>query len=278
MSAASVQPDVIISTDPELRCDLYAPAEGDAPGVAILLHGGGWRVGSRLMMQDTGESLAAREWHAVAAQYRLLDEAPWPAQIEDVKRAIRWVRSSRDRFGDAADRVAVIGYSAGGHLALLAAGTAGSDAFPVPGATPEVSERPDAVISFFAPVRVAAVDAGHLATDAEGARAASPIEHVSAQFPPTLLLNGTSDSMIPHTVSMEMFQALHAQGVPTDLRLYAEMTHEFQRLPLMHEHIVSDMVNFLERYLIADETFTEAVAEREVFWRMRAAERAAPTS
>jgi acetyl esterase/lipase len=275
MPDVSIELDTLYCADPELRCDLYVPA-GDAPGVAVLLHGGGWRVGSRAAMADTGEALAARGWCAVAAQYRLLDEAPWPAQIEDVKRVIRWVRASRDRFGAASDNVAVIGYSAGGHLALLAAGTGDTDTFAVPGASDGERERPDAVVSFFAPTRVHGVDAQWLDVDEQGARTASPIEHVSADFPPTLILNGTSDSMIPHATSTELFEALHAAGIPAELRLYAGMTHEFQRLPEMHEHVMDDLVNFLDRYLRLGAPFEEALAERRAFWSARAADRPAP--
>lgn len=276
MTGVSVHADTLYCADPELRCDIYEPATGSAPGVAILLHGGGWRVGSRAAMADTGEALAARGWFAVTPQYRLLGEAPWPAQIEDVKRAIRWVRASRDRFSEARENVAVIGYSAGGHLALLASGTGGTDTFPVPGNGTEPSERPDAVVSFFAPIRVEGFDATVLNAGDDGARDASPIEHISRHFPPALILNGTSDAMIPHTNSMELFEALQASGVPVDLRLYAGMTHEFQRLPEMHEHVIDDIVNFLDRHLRHGEPFEEALAERRAFWAERAADRPAP--
>jgi acetyl esterase/lipase len=159
---------------------------------------------------------------------------------------------------------------------LLAAGTGGTDRFPVPGADVDPHDRPDAVISFFAPIRVEGVDAEWLAVDADGARIASPIEHVSRDFPAALILNGTSDAMIPHTNSMELFEALHAAGVPVDLRLYAGMTHEFQRLPEMHEHVIDDIVNFLDRHLLHGEPFEDALAERRAFWAERAADRPAP--
>lgn len=274
MPTATIEVDTLFSSDPELRCDIYAPKGGSAPGVAILLHGGGWRMGSRGAMVDAATDIALRGWFAVAPQYRLLDEAPWPAQIEDVKRAILWVRASRDRFGDACDRIALVGYSAGGHLALLAAGTGGTASLPVPGTNPEDAERPDAVVSFFAVTRVEGFDAKVLEAGTEGARVASPIEHISEQFPPTLLFHGTADAMVSHEVTLELFAALEARGVPAELRLYSGMTHEFQRLPEIRELVSDDIVNFLDRRFRHGAGFEEALEERRAFWAERAAERA----
>jgi acetyl esterase/lipase len=96
MAQVRIENDVVFGTGGgrELRCDVYRPdgIEAPAPGV-LLLHGGGWRQGSRAMMEGYGKRLAAEGFLCVASEYRLTPEAPWPAQIEDAKAAIRWMRA-----------------------------------------------------------------------------------------------------------------------------------------------------------------------------------------
>src|SRR6266700_3087116 len=78
----------------ELRCDIYRPAGSRATAPAVLLlHGGGWSRGDRTAMRDFGERLAGEGFVCIAPEYRLTGESPWPAQIEDVKTAIRWCRT-----------------------------------------------------------------------------------------------------------------------------------------------------------------------------------------
>src|ERR1700676_301021 len=110
----------------ELMVDLYWPRRESLATALILLHGGGWRMGSRKAMADYARTLAAQGFLAVAAEYRLLGEAAWPAQLEDVKDVIRWVRVHAGEYGVDPRKIALEGFSAGGHLALLAAGTSDS--------------------------------------------------------------------------------------------------------------------------------------------------------
>src|SRR5687767_4110747 len=109
----------------DLVCDVYRPPgdvpAGGAPAV-LLVHGGSWRQGDRSQLKGYGILLGRAGYVCVAPEYRLLGEAPWPAAIEDVKAAIRWVRASASSLGVDASRIAVEGNSAGAHLALLAGG------------------------------------------------------------------------------------------------------------------------------------------------------------
>lgn len=273
--APTITRDVVYaSLEQDLHCDLYEPP-GEARGVLIMLHGGGWRVGSRAAVEHLGERAAARGWWGVGAQYRLLPEAPWPAQVHDVKRVVRWAHASTDRFGEAAGRVALLGLSAGGHLALMAGGTAGTDAFLLPEAAPDDRERPDAVVSFYPPVHIDDIDASRLGVEGDGLTAASPLAHVSDRFPPTLLLHGTGDTMVPYAWSIEFFEALTARGVPADLRLYARAQHDFQRLPELTDLLCDDIVNFLDRHLVQRAAFDAHLAEADRSWRERSEQRAA---
>ena len=80
----------------ELKIDAFHP-NGDAKAAVIILHGGGWRVGSKDWMAEVAKALAGHGLLALPTQYRLLGETPWPAQIADVKSAIRWVRRNAAR-------------------------------------------------------------------------------------------------------------------------------------------------------------------------------------
>jgi acetyl esterase/lipase len=246
----------------ELELDAFHP-NGDAKATVIVLHGGGWRVGSKDWMADVARALAGHGLLALSTQYRLLGEAPWPAQIADVKSAIRWVRRNAGRLGVAPDKIAVEGFSAGGHLALLAAGAARETAFDAEGDDGDASVG--AALAFFPPIEFqigsqtpGITDATRLlgeAANSAAARLASPIHHVSAQFPPTCLLHGTSDRIVPHSTSQRMFDALSAAGLTVDLHLFAGHTHEFCELPSMLPQVQSIAASFLHRHLVDPEFY-----------------------
>ena len=115
----------------ELKVDIFRPANtsGLVQGL-LFLPGGGWQTANRAPLKDRyGVRMAERGFVCVAGEYRVMDEAPWPAQIQDVKATIRWMRANSESLGIDPATIVVGGKSAGGHLALLAAGTRGLDAF-----------------------------------------------------------------------------------------------------------------------------------------------------
>jgi acetyl esterase/lipase len=197
----------------DLCLDIYAPApEHDRRTAVMYIHGGGWKRGDRTMAQGHARLLAAQGFTAIAPEYRLLGESPWPAMLDDVRAAIAWVREHADELGVEPDRVALHGHSAGGHLSLLAAGTAEAD-----GAVA-------AVVAFYAPVTFhVGAGRGHGTTPAESllgddateeqAREASPLTHVSPDFPPTFLLHGGADRIVVPSASVVMYEALRTAGV-----------------------------------------------------------------
>ena len=136
----------------ELKLDIFRP-EGTSKRTAIVfVHGGGWRQGSREMMWPNARAMAAHGFTGVAAQYRLTPQAPWPAQIEDVKAAIRWTRANAARLDVDPGRIVLWGSSAGAHLVLLAAGTPDVAAFEGASEPKGVSPAVSAVIAVHAPV------------------------------------------------------------------------------------------------------------------------------
>ncbi|HUP87442.1 MAG TPA: alpha/beta hydrolase [Acidimicrobiales bacterium] len=266
----TVEQDVVYGTagvgGRELKCDVYTPPgetpDGGRPAV-LLVHGGSWRQGDRTQLRGYGILLGRSGYVCVAPEYRLLGEAPWPAAVEDVKAAIRWVRSSASSLGIDPGRICIEGNSAGAHLALLAAGTPDLPALEGSGGNEGVSSAVAAVAAIYAPTLfyaegtertsgalpfMALVEAGG---DADAAALASPAAHVSPSFPPTLLIHGTTDTTVPVSASMRMYTELVAAGVPVEMHLYAEQPHAFDAQPPFGRQVAAEMLLFLDRYVPA---------------------------
>ena len=108
--------------DTELRCDIYRPPAGTEKRMALVhFHGGGFARGSKDTMGDRVTPITARGYVSIAAQYRLSGVAKWPSQIEDARTHIRWVHANAGSLGIDPARIGIVGYSAGGHIALFTA-------------------------------------------------------------------------------------------------------------------------------------------------------------
>jgi acetyl esterase/lipase len=245
----------------ELRCDVYTPltASGPLPGL-LLLHGGGWRRGNRAIMRGYGLRVGREGYVCVASEYRLVGESPWPAAIHDVKAALRWMRANAAQLGIDPQRIAVQGNSAGAHLALLAAGTANLPEFEGEGGHAGVSTQVGAVVAIYPPTVFhfdgprpsGAVPAGALLGSegtAEIARMAGPQAHVSPSFPPTFLIHGSADRVVPPSSSQRMFELLNAARVPVDFHMFAGLPHGFANQPENQRMLAPEIVGFLSRHL-----------------------------
>jgi acetyl esterase/lipase len=278
----SVEPDQQFATEAgqALLWDVYRPLDAPRPlPVALIFHGGGWRRGDRSRMAEAATGLAGRGYLAIAVGYRLLtDEVYWPAPVHDVKTAIRAVRARYGELGANPDQIGLVGYSAGAHIALLAAATAGS-ASVFAGGDRQYSGQDEAVravAAFFPPVTKERVGS-MLDLRERDAEEAAPLEYASTGvLPPVLLLHGTGDGLVPHEPhSLAMFDALRAAGAATDLRLYHDLPHEFVRLPGMTELTVADVATFLDRHVARTEEFATALDAAKAEWDARVAARAA---
>lgn len=253
--------DIVVGTGGgrDLHADIYRPEHPNGAGV-LMIHGGGWRIGSKAMMPPQSNALAQRGFTCVAIEYRLTPEAPWPAQIHDVKTAMRWFRANAGPLGVESDRIAVLGNSAGGHLALLLAATPGRAEFEGDGGNAGVDTSVAAVIAVYPPVTFfvgqrtsggtsAAAILGAAAT-AAAAQAASPIEYVHADFPPTFFLHGNADKVVPVSASINMYNALSQAGARAEMHIYAEQPHTWARWPKWVPPTMHEAALFLDRYVV----------------------------
>jgi acetyl esterase/lipase len=240
----------------ELRCDIYEPPPAVKNGIGILLlHGGGWSQGDRSQLRGYGVLLGRRGYTCVASEYRLTGEALWPAQIEDVKCAVRYIRANAGDLGIDPDRLVVSGNSAGAHLSLMAAANA-AGAFEGKGGNDGVSSAVAACIAFYPPTGLDKREWGGMpALFGKGApeetmRQASPLTYANASFPPTLLIHGNKDELVPNSEVENMYDALNAAGVPVELHMFANQPHGFDADPKLGRMCADIMLSFLDRFVL----------------------------
>ena len=257
---------------PRQRLDLFLPERPDAVPLVIWIHGGEFRKGSKtqnvpLWLVEEGYAVASINYRlspwvpqdgnvrapsGLSAEGAMSDDAVergvepcsrlealsghavFPAQIEDCKAAVRWLRASASQYGIDAGRIAAWGESAGGHLAAMVGTAGGIVSFDV-GAHLGVSSRVQAVVDFFGPTDFLQMDAHRLPTgevhdtpDSPESRViggpiqqnkdrvarANPITYVSSDAPPFLIVHGDSDPLVPHHQSELLESALAKAGVP----------------------------------------------------------------
>jgi acetyl esterase/lipase len=214
------------------RLDLYLPdREAPAP-LVVWIHGGAFRVGDKANGAPL-EYLAAG--YAIASiNYRLSQHALWPAQIEDCKAAVRWLRAHAARYNLDPRRVVAWGPSAGGHLSAMLGVTGHVHEFEV-GEHLEQSSRVQAVIDYFGPTDFLQMDAhrppdgmvhdlpdspeselvgGPIQDNPQAVARANPVTYVRSDAAPFLIVHGDRDPLVPHHQSTLLDAALRQAGVP----------------------------------------------------------------
>jgi acetyl esterase/lipase len=253
----SIYRDVVYSRPARsqpLALDLYVPS-APATALCLYLHGGGWRVGSRTDGPGPTKSwspsffvrVAALGLAIASADYRLSGEARFPAQLDDVRAALRFLAEHRVGYGIATPRMVAWGVSAGGHLAALAALTAAGTRAAAQ-AVPAVS----AVACWYAPTDLDAMAddcdraGGHGERDIDAresqligaalddrpdlVKQASPVFFACAGAPPFLLVHGTDDKLVSPVQSERLAAALTAAGASATVDLIPGATHMFGEL------------------------------------------------
>jgi acetyl esterase/lipase len=246
-----------------LLLDLYVPQGISHPlPVIIWLHGGGWRIGNRKLAPDLTRYFAERGFAMASIDYRLSGEATFPAQVYDVKAAIRWLRAVADSYGLDREHIGLWGSSAGGHLAALVALTGNGVLDDERGAYPEQSCCVQAVVDGYGPTDFLQQDEhrdllgapsddpesiqlppGKRSADRDSfeslllgapiqtrpdlVRLANPITYVGPGAPPFLILHGLSDTAVPAHQSILLYEALAAAGNDVTLCLIKGLGHGF---------------------------------------------------
>jgi acetyl esterase/lipase len=249
-----------------LKLDIYRPKAGGNGAAVLMIHGGGWSRGSKEMLAPHATALAEQGFVAIPAEYRLTGEARFPAQIHDVKRAIRWVRGQAGELGFDPDHLCLEGHSAGAHLALLAAGTPDDARFDPPEGAGGVSAAVAAVAAVYPPVLFhlgetrpsGSLPARSLpgADDSEeSVMLASPIEHVTPALPPVMLLHGDADKVVPVSASRRYEERVRAVGGKVDLHIFGGLPHGFGNHAEIRPMMMTMIGGFFRRFVVAPEAF-----------------------
>ncbi len=215
----------------EIKMDVYYPATADERWVALVyIHGGSWTGGDKfspVTMRDRA-ALVASGFLVVSVNYRLAPEHPFPAMIQDVKCAVRYLRAHADEYNLDADRIGAWGNSAGGHLAALLGLTDKSVGWDVESYL-EYSSAVQAVVDFYGPTNMETYfpNNDEQIFKNKDLSAASPIRYVTENAPPFLILHGDIDGQVLLAQSEDLAAQLNASGVNAELVIVQNGGHGF---------------------------------------------------
>jgi acetyl esterase/lipase len=255
-----------------LKLDLAVPKQplGKVPGL-IFVHGGAWSGGERSVYRYYITRFAEHGYAAATISYRLSGEATFPAAIHECKCAVRWMKSNADRYGIDADRIAIVGGSAGGHLALMVA-YSDDPALEGNGGYPGISSRVAAVVNFYGPVDLttnAAREAGAVCKFLGGTfeerksdyELASPWLHLDANDPPTLIFHGSLDQVVSVDQADRLASRLAELDVPYVYDRLEGWPHALDAALIVNEHCRELMLQFFAHYLKAGGAANPAALE-----------------
>lgn len=225
-----------------LKLDLHRP-QGENPPLIVYVHGGGWRAGSK---EDVPiADLYDRGFAIASVDYRLSTQAVFPAQVHDIKAAIRFLRANADLFHLNTTKIAIIGSSAGGHLAALVGVSNGSQELEGKvGENLDQSSDVQTIVSYYGASNLETILSQStpkgrdfripalklLLGDTpdkkpELAKLASPVTHLDKHDPPLLLIHGDADPQMPPQQSQELAKAYESLGLPVTLILLPGSLH-----------------------------------------------------
>lgn len=223
-----------------LKMDVYYPSSPGGPWSAIIyIHGGGWFEGDKgdaVGLQDI-PALVARQFLVVAVNYRLAPDYTFPAMLHDVRCAVRHLRAEASRYNLDPQWVGAYGESAGGQLASLLGLMSAEEGYHVVGPYADFSSRVNAVVDMFGPVDLTdlplwPLDLEEVIFGGEGSgpaqlKAASPIQYITPDDPPFLIIHGDRDPLVPLEQSIRFHHRLQEAGVDAELVIVENAGHSF---------------------------------------------------
>ncbi len=248
-----------------LGATLFLPSrDGDSlrPAV-VLIHGGAWLTGSRIQMRWYGKAFAENGYAALTISYRTMPNYSFPAPLEDAKAAVRWLRQNAETYRIDPTKIAAMGTSAGGHLALMLAMTHPSDDLEGD-QNPGVSSAVAAAVSLYGPSDLRGYDSAaaqaplgagalwrpylrsFLGTAPIGKKkpedAASPITYVGSDTPPILLVHGSKDVLVPIDETERLFKKLDEVGAHATMMRVDGYGHAFDHIHSKMRNVVFDKI------------------------------------
>lgn len=252
--ADEFQTDIVFAKrgDQELKFDIALPSgEGRMRPTVVCIHGGGWRAGSRTSYHEQVKSFAKLGYVAATVEYRLTSVAPWPAQIDDVKAALKFLVDHAERYGIDPERIGVLGESAGGQLSQMVG--------MLPGEVDDAL-RIRSIVNFYGPADLQNVEkikhvralleplvGGPLEESADGLKAISPVTFVDRTDPPVLTFHGTEDRVVPIEHAEILHAALEKSQIPNTLFPMQGAGHGVSGDV---EKVLSTLATFQEAYLL----------------------------
>jgi len=226
----------------------------------VLIHGGSWNSLDKSTMRNMGQFLARSGFVAFSVDYRLYEEGKnrWPAQLDDVQHAVRWVRANAARYQVNPDRIGAFGHSAGAQLAALLGMEETRDNSD--SALAKYSSRVQAVVDVSGPADFTTERDPHsevflshffgasYSKKPEIWRDASPAFHIAKEDAPFLIVHGAQDEDVPMAQAQELYDKLQAGGVPVSL-VKVNDVHTFQA-PESRRQLAFETLAFFNRYLV----------------------------
>lgn len=213
----------------KMLADLYLPkGEGTFPTI-LMVHGGAWFSGNKTHVTLHARDVASAGYAVVAINYRLAPTYKFPAQVDDCRTALRWIKKNASKYGFDTERVAAYGYSAGAHLACLLGMTQAESE------TNAGVPRVRAVVAGGTPCEFSWIPAqserlafwlgGSPTQVPDRYKAASPTSFVDTKDPPTFLFHGMGDNVVPLSSAEKMDELLRKQGVKSTLHAIKDASH-----------------------------------------------------
>jgi len=246
--------------DRELKLDYARPGDPGTFPAILCVHGGGWSGGKRQDFQFLLKILAARGYVAATATYRLAPAHPFPAQIEDVKCAVRWMRARAKELGLDPARIGAVGASAGGHLVCLLGAADAADGLEGSGGWGDASSRVQVVVNIVGPTdlttgRWSLTSQKILENFLQGTleanpgiyRRASPVTYLTPDDPPVMTFQGTADPLVPLEQAEILHRRLSRLGIENRLIILEGRGHGWVGEDM--DRTIQDTIAYFDRHL-----------------------------